>query len=231
MTFHSEGRPGEYVRVEVADNGCGIESATLERIFDPFFTTKSAGRGIGLSAVLGIVRSHHGVLNVDSRPGKGTTFQLFFPVAKDQSAGDAKASLSAKGWRGTGKVLIVDDEDTVRTVAARILEAFGFTPLLACDGREALEHFQAARSEIVAVLLDRTMPHMDGEETFGRILEIDPSAKVILMSGFAEEEALNRFSGKGLAGFLQKPFTPDGLAAKLEPLLRGASRPTANGAG
>jgi PAS domain S-box-containing protein len=216
MTPHSEAEPGDYVRLEVADNGCGIDSATLERVFDPFFTTKFTGRGLGLSAVLGIVRSHKGALNVDSQPGKGTTFQLYFPVAKGRREAGGKDGLSAKGWRGTGTILIVDDEETVRAVAARMLAAFGFKALLACDGREGVERFQAAREEIVAVLLDMTMPHMDGEETFRLIREIDASAKVILMSGFSEQEALNRFSEKGLAGFLQKPFTPDALAAKLE---------------
>ncbi len=199
--------PGDYVFVEVSDNGCGMDTATLAKIFDPFFTTKFTGRGLGLAAVLGIVRGHKGGLKVYSEVGKGTTFKLFFPVATGRAQDSAQPFPDATGgYRGAGTVLVVDDEETVRTVAARMLERLGFAVALASDGREGVEKFRAAPTRYAFVLLDLTMPHLDGEETFRQMRQIRPGVRVILTSGFNKLEAVNRFTGKGLAGFIQKPF-------------------------
>jgi PAS domain S-box-containing protein len=198
--------PGDYVYVEVSDNGCGMDSATLSKIFDPFFTTKFTGRGLGLAAVLGIVRGHKGGLKVYSEPGKGTTFKLFFPVAAGRAQDSASPFPAPAGFRGSGTVLIADDEETVRTVAGRMLERLGFAVVLAADGREAVEKFRAEPTRYSFVLLDLTMPHLDGEETFRQMRQIRPGVRVILTSGFNQQEAVMRFTGKGLAGFIQKPF-------------------------
>ncbi len=198
--------PGDYVYVEVSDNGCGMDAATLKRIFDPFFTTKFTGRGLGLAAVLGIVRGHKGGLKVYSEVGKGTTFKLFFPVASGPTQDSASPFPSAAPFQGSGHVLVVDDEETVRTVAARMLERLGFSVTLATDGREGMERFRGDPLRYTLVLLDLTMPHLDGEETFRQMRQLNPQVRVILTSGFNQQEAVNRFTGKGLAGFVQKPF-------------------------
>ncbi len=198
--------PGDYVFVEVSDNGCGMDAATLGKIFDPFFTTKFTGRGLGLAAVLGIVRGHKGGLKVYSEVGKGTTFKLFFPVAAGRAQDSASPFADADRFRGAGTVLIVDDEETVRTVAARMLERLGYQVVLASDGREGMEIFRAEPDRFTFVLLDLTMPHLDGEETFRQMRHVRPGVRVILTSGFNQQEAVTRFTGKGLAGFIQKPF-------------------------
>ncbi len=198
--------PGDYVFVEVGDNGCGMDAATLTRIFDPFFTTKFTGRGLGLAAVLGIVRGHKGGLKVYSEPGKGTTFKLFFPAASGHAQDSIPPFPNALAFKGAGTVLVVDDEETVRTVAARMLERLGFSVELANNGRDAMEVFRVNPTRFTLVLLDLTMPHLDGEETFRQMRMLNPGVRVILTSGFNQQEAVNRFTGKGLAGFIQKPF-------------------------
>jgi len=198
--------PGDYVFIEVSDNGIGMDAPTLAKIFDPFFTTKFTGRGLGLAAVLGIVRGHKGGLKVYSEPGRGTTFKLFFPLAPGKAGDSASPFPVTAAYRGTGTALIVDDEETVRTVAARMIERLGFTVVLSADGREAMEKFRADPTRFTFVLLDLTMPHLDGEETFRQMRQLNPGIRVILTSGFNQQEAINRFTGKGLAGFIQKPF-------------------------
>jgi two-component system cell cycle sensor histidine kinase/response regulator CckA len=198
--------PGDYVFIEVSDNGCGMDGATLAKIFDPFFTTKFTGRGLGLAAVLGIVRGHKGGLKVYSEPGKGTTFKLFFPVSTGPAQDSATPFADTTPFKAAGTVLVVDDEETVRTVAARMLERLGFAVVTANDGRDGMEKFRSDPTRFVMVLLDLTMPHLDGEETFRQMRQLNPGVRVILTSGFNQQEAVNRFIGKGLAGFIQKPF-------------------------
>jgi signal transduction histidine kinase len=199
--------PGDYVFLEVSDNGVGMSPATLGKIFDPFFTTKFTGRGLGLAAVLGIIRGHKGALKVYSEVGRGTTFKILLPCS-DLTTEKAISTppMAEPVWRGQGSVLVVDDEETVRTVTARILETLGFAVVLACDGREGLEIYRREPSRFIIVLLDLTMPHMDGEETFRQLRHVNPGVRVVLMSGFNQQEAVSRFTGKGLAGFVQKPF-------------------------
>ena len=217
---------GVYTYFEVADTGCGMDSETVERVFDPFFTTKFTGRGLGMSAVLGIVRGHHGALKVYSEVGRGTTFKVLFPAkepAADQIGTDrTHGKAETRAWSGVGTVLIADDEETVCAVGKQMLERMGFSVLTAPDGLEALAIFKQHADEIACVLLDLTMPRMDGEEVFREMRRLCPDVRVILCSGYNKQDATQRFAGKGLAGFLQKPFTSSALRKKLEGILPGA---------
>jgi PAS domain S-box-containing protein len=202
--------PGEYVSLQISDNGCGMDKETQARIFDPFFTTKFTGRGLGLAAVLGIVRSHGGALKVYSEPNQGTTFKILLPRSEAPVA-EATSSRRVGIEKVSGLVLVVDDEETVRVVVHRILVNAGYDVLLATNGAEGVEMFRKNRVDIDLTLLDMTMPDMNGEETFSEIRRLDNSAVVLLMSGYSEQEATVEFAGKGLAGFLQKPFRRDDL--------------------
>jgi len=196
--------PGAFLTLEVSDTGQGMSPDIQARIFEPFFTTKFTGRGLGLSAMQGIVRGHKGGIRVYSEPGKGTTFKVIFPAGADELA-EPPALTPCADWNGEGRILVVDDEEGVRHVAADLLQSMGFEVMQAEDGRDALARYQADGS-IRAVLMDLTMPHLDGVETFRELRRIDPTCRVVLTSGYNEQEAIHEFLGKGLAGFVQKPF-------------------------
>ncbi len=212
---------GEYVYIEVTDTGCGMESETLERIFEPFFTTKMTGRGLGMAAALGIVRGHKGLMRISGKAGEGTTFRILFPVNRDSSASantDEKEEIGKDSWSGGGTMLVVDDEEQVCSMAREMLETLGFSVLTAADGREAIEVYREHAAEIVCVLLDLTMPDLDGEQAFRGMRAIRPDVKAIITSGYNEQEARQRFAGESLAGFLQKPYHLE----TLQEALRGA---------
>ena len=194
---------GHYTCLEIADTGCGMSKETLGKLFDPFFTTKFTGRGLGMSAVLGIVRGHQGAIRVYSEPGQGSTFKILFPTSEQPAAlTEIETELS---YQGSGKILLVDDEESVRDVGAEMLGELGFEVITATDGRDALNKL-SEHTDIRCVLLDLTMPHMDGEKCFRELRQRYPQLGVIMSSGYNEQEVTQKFIGKGLAGFIQKPY-------------------------
>jgi len=189
------------------------------KIFDPFYTTKFTGRGLGLAAVLGIMRGHNGAIKIYSEPEKGTTFKILFPLSDKTAMSIHKEKAVVSQWVGSGLILVADDEETIRALCKNTLERSGFTVICASDGKEAVELFQKNTQKIKMVILDMTMPHLNGEEAFREMRHIRPDVKVLLSSGYNEQNATNNFVGKGLAGFLQKPYKPETLLAKIKHIL------------
>ncbi len=196
---------GDYVLISVQDDGVGMDAETLDRIFDPFYTTKFTGRGLGLAAVLGIVRGHQGGLHVESQPNVGTTFEIVFPVSSTQIAAPSEESVDYSA--ASGVVLVIDDEAPVLEAVQDILELQGIETLTAANGRLGVQTYQAHQDRIDLVLLDWSMPEMNGAETLEALVAINPDVRVILTSGYSETEIADKSHFEQLAGYLQKPYS------------------------
>jgi len=213
--------PGDYVFLDVQDSGCGMCEQTLKKLFDPFYTTKFTGRGLGMSAVLGIIRGHHGAITVQSKEGEGSTFRVLLPPSKEKAKEVVDADDVHIAWCPTGTVLVVDDEITVREAAVTMLETVGFKTIEACDGEEAVQIYRLHQDEISLVLLDVTMPRLDGVGCFRLLREMNPDVRVVLSSGYNEKEATRGFAEDDLAGFVQKPYRVETLISHLRQVLEG----------
>jgi two-component system, cell cycle sensor histidine kinase and response regulator CckA len=207
--------PGSYIRLEVADTGCGMAPDTHARVFEPFYSTKFSGRGLGLPAVLGIVRAHHGGIEVRTERASGTSVGVLLPSLVPDADGPGR---TAAEWRGRGTVLFVDDEDSVRTVGCRMLSRLGYQVLTAADGRQAVEVYRRHGSAISLVILDLTMPRLDGVQAFEELRRLNPAVRVILASGYSEKDVASRVPRGSIAGVLQKPYTIERMKALLQEL-------------
>jgi len=211
---------GKYVYVQVTDSGCGMTQNTQAKLFEPFFTTKFTGRGLGMSAVLGIIRGHKGTITVHSEPGKGSKFTVYLPAVDCSEIGTlTQASYEQSSLNMTGTILLVDDEEIIRHMVSTMLEMFGFKVLMASDGVEALERYKQSAGEIVCVILDLTMPKMDGEQTFHQLRRLNPDLPIIISSGFGEQDIANKFLKNDSAYFIQKPYQMNKLEQKINEVL------------
>jgi signal transduction histidine kinase/ActR/RegA family two-component response regulator len=216
--------PGTYIFLEVTDDGCGMPRNVIDKVFDPFYTTKFTGRGLGLAAVLGIVRGHHGGVQISSQPRKGTVVRVLFPPAAEAATEQpaALAEVSAEEFKGAGTVLVVDDEETVRRVCSTMLERYGFSVASAANGREALQLLEHTAEKPVVIILDLTMPLMDGIQTLSELRKRKYEIPVILSSGFTEYDATRKFGGTGFQGFIQKPYVPQDLVQEIRRVMMAA---------
>ncbi|MFZ4620735.1 MAG: PAS domain S-box protein [Bacteroidota bacterium] len=211
--------PGSYVMLQVKDSGCGISEETLTRIFDPFFTTKFTGRGLGLAAVLGIIKGHKGGLRIESEVGKGTLFEIIFPLVAASQTNEVpeKKVVSVDGSGIT--ILAIDDEAAVIELLEDVLCEINFTLISALDPLEGIEIYRRDHQKISLVVLDYSMPNMDGKATFEELLKINKDVKVLLCSGYSEEETLSVFGADRPTGYFQKPYKPDAFVQKVAEII------------
>lgn len=211
----SECAEGIYSYVEVLDNGAGMDDETVARMFDPFFSTKFTGRGLGLAAALGVVRAHNGAIEVHSEPGAGTRVRVLFPAIESLSERPASREGDRGKASGARTVLVVDDEEAVLDVAQQLLASVGYQVITAENGSEGIEEFESHAGEIDCVLLDLTMPEMDGTRTFEALKKISDGVPVILASGYSKADVEDQFGDRGFAGFIQKPYTLEELESRI----------------
>lgn len=201
--------PGLYACLEITDNGCGMDEETNKRIFEPFYTTKFTGRGLGMSAVLGIIRAHKGALQLSSQPGRGTTFKVYLPIETGDSAGEPLQQVSSVSWRGSGTILLVEDEPQLMLVAKTLLKALGFDVFEAENGRDALELYRKNADYISIVVTDVGMPVMDGYDLFRELKKIKPELPIIISSGYGDMTIESQIPEEETAGYLSKPYNLD----------------------
>ncbi len=232
LTNHDRAVPassiGNYVHISVRDTGVGMSADIVSKIFEPFFTTKEKGKGtgLGLAMAFNIIKNHGGWISVSSRPGKGTIFQIYLPAAielQPASAGKVKAAEAPLLPKGNETVLLVDDEKPIRDMGKAFLSRLGYTALLAEDGEQAIRLYRRHQNGVGAVILDMTMPKLTGKQTLKQILEINPKAKVILVSGYTAEGTSEELLAEGAMGFLQKPYNIMLFAQTLRRVLDGAA--------
>ena len=219
-----DAKPGNYVLLTITDTGSGMDKETQARIFDPFFTTKdmAAGRGtgLGLASAYGIVKAHAGYIDVESEKGKGTTFSIYLPATEKRVGMEKAVEVAQQAIKGTGTVLLVDDEEVVLEVGTRLLEKLGYAVLDAESGRKALELYKDNRDKIDIVVLDMVMPDVGGGEAYDKMKEINPSVKVLLSSGYSIEDAgAKQILNRGCDGFIQKPFSMEQLSQSIQQIL------------
>jgi len=217
-----QAKPGRYVNISVTDSGLGIPPAILDKIFEPFFTTKelNKGTGLGLSTVQAIVKSHGGIVNVYSEPGKGTTFKVYLPAVENTSGGKNNESQRITLPRGNGEtILLVDDEASILTITSQTLQAFGYRVLTATNGAEAVALYAEHRQEIAVVLTDMMMPFMDGPTTIYAMLKINPEIKIVAASGLAATGGTTKAPAPSVKHFLTKPYTAEALLEVLRQIL------------
>ena len=207
--------------VTVTDTGVGIPEGVRGRIFEPFFTTKEQGKGtgMGLAMVYGIVKNHGGTIRVESEPGRGTTFRIYFPPAPARSALE-DAARRATMVAGSGRILVVDDEEVVRSVAAEFLNVLGYDVVTAADGREALEIYRNRGRDVDMVIVDMIMPRMGGRECYRALKALDPDVRVVLSTGYGFNVAAQEMLDEGMLGFIQKPYQMDQMSSVVADALR-----------
>jgi len=203
---------GRYICLEVSDTGCGMDDETIKRIFEPFYTTKFTGRGLGMSAVLGIIRSHKGALQLSSKPGRGTIIKVYLPVQiGDFTGAESLQHIASEPWQGSGTVLLVEDEELIILLANAMLKELGFKVIEASNGKEALEKYQKNADVITLVVTDIGMPVMDGYELFRELKKLNPPLPIIISSGFGDEVVTSRIPREDIAGMVSKPYRFDQL--------------------
>ncbi len=219
--------PGKYVKISVSDTGIGMDERTRERVFEPFFTTKEMGRGtgLGLASAYGIVKSHGGLIDVESRVGQGSTFNIYLPASEKTAV--SEISTSAALLKGDETILLVDDEEPVLDVGIEILQWLGYTVFPARCGKEAISILKGSNVKIDLVILDMIMPEMGGGKTFDAIKQLCPGQKVLLSSGYSISGEARQILGRGCNGFIQKPFGIETLSCKIREILDSVSSSSA----